>query len=57
MARVARAMATAMKRAMATDNDNTGNGYGEEDDGRSMAATMGTAQRTWPLVLRLERRG
>jgi hypothetical protein len=52
-------MATATKRAMAmaTDDDNTGNGYGEEDDGRSMAATMGTARRTRLLVLRLERGG
>ncbi len=52
-----RAIVTAMKRAMATDEDNTGNGYGEEDDGRSMAATMGTARRTRPLALRPERGG
>jgi hypothetical protein len=57
MARAARAMATATKRAMATDGDNTGHGYGEEDDGRSMATTMGTARRTRPLALRLDRGG
>jgi hypothetical protein len=58
MARAARAMAMEKKKAiMATNNDNTGNGYGEEDDGRLMSATMGTAQRTRPLALRLERGG
>jgi hypothetical protein len=51
MARVARAMAMATKRAMSSDGDNTGNGYGEEGDGRSTAATIGMAQRTWPLAL------
>ncbi len=55
IARVARVMATATKRAMATNDDNTGNGYGEEDDGSSTAATMGMARRTRPLALRLER--
>jgi hypothetical protein len=30
MARVARAMAMATKRAMATNGDNMGNGYGKE---------------------------
>jgi hypothetical protein len=56
-ARAARAMATATKRVMATNCDNTGNGYGEEGGGRLTAATMGTAQRTHLLVLRLERGG
>jgi hypothetical protein len=51
-----RVILTATKRVMATDGDNTGNGYGEEGGGRSTAAaTMGTAQRTHPLALRLER--
>jgi hypothetical protein len=44
MARAARAMATATKRTMATNGDNTGNGYGKEGGGRLMAATMGTVQ-------------
>jgi hypothetical protein len=57
MARAARAMVTTTKRAMATNGDKMGNSYGEEGDGRLMAATMGTAQRTWPLVLQLERGG
>jgi hypothetical protein len=54
-----RVMATVTKRAMATGGDNTGNGYGEEGGGRAMVATMvmGTAQRTWLLVLRFERGG
>jgi hypothetical protein len=50
-------MAMATKRAMAANDNNMGNGYGEEDDGRLMAATMGTAQRTWLLVLQLDRGG
>jgi hypothetical protein len=50
-------MSTATKRVMATNGDNTGNGYGKEGGGRSTAATMGTAQRTHPLALRLERGG
>ncbi len=58
---VAGAMETAAKRAMATNGDNLGDGYGEEAGGQAMAATMamgmGTAQRTWPLTLRLERGG
>ncbi len=29
----------------------TGNGYGKEGGGHSMVATMGTAQRTWLLML------
>ena len=61
MARVARAMAMATKRAMATDGDNMGNGYGKEASGQATVATMamgmGTAQRTWPLTLQLERGG
>ncbi len=55
--RAARAMVTATKRAMATNGNNKGNGYGKEGDGRLMAATMGTARRTGPLALRLERGG
>ncbi len=57
MARAARAMATATRRVMATNGDNTGNGYGEEGSGRLTVATMGTVQRTHPLALRLERGG
>jgi hypothetical protein len=45
-----RARVMARKRAMATDGDNTSNGYGEEASRQAMAATMvmgrGTAQRT-----------
>jgi hypothetical protein len=33
-------MATATKRAMVTDGNNTGNGYGEEPSGQATAATM-----------------
>jgi hypothetical protein len=48
-------MSTATKRAMPTNGNNTGNGYGEEAGGQTPAATlamgMGTAQRTWPLML------
>ncbi len=57
MARAARAMATATKRVMVTNGDNTGNGSGEEGGGRLTAVMMGTAQRTHPLVLQLERGG
>ncbi len=61
MMRVARSMAIATKRAMATGSDNTGNGNGKEGGERATVATiamrMGTAQRTWPLTLRLERGG
>jgi hypothetical protein len=46
-----------MKRAMATDGNNRGNGYGKEGGGHLTAATMGTAQRTGPLALQLERGG
>ncbi len=55
MARVARVMATASKRVMVTDGNNTGNGYGKEPSRQATAATMamgmGTAQRTWLLTL------
>ncbi len=47
----ARAMATVTKRAMATNGNNTGNGYGKEGDGHLMAATRETVQRTRPLAL------
>jgi hypothetical protein len=61
MARVARAMAMAMKRAMTTNGDNTGNGNGKEGGVQAMPATMamgrGAVQRTWPLTLQLERGG
>ncbi len=61
MARVARAMAMVTKRATATGGDNTGNGDGKEGGKRATVATMamgmGTARRTWPLMLRLERGG
>jgi hypothetical protein len=50
-----RAMAMATKRAMANNGDNTGNGYGEE--GGRRLTVMGTVQRTWPLMLQLERGG
>ncbi len=54
-------MAMATKRVMATDGDNRGNGDGKEGDGQATVATMamwtGTARRTWPLALRLERGG
>jgi hypothetical protein len=50
-------MAMATKRAMVTDDDNMGNGYSEEDDGRLMAVMMGVAQRTRLLALQLEREG
>ncbi len=46
---------------MATDSKNTGNGDGKEGGKQVTAATMamgmGTVQRTWPLMLRLERGG
>jgi hypothetical protein len=57
MVRAARAILTGMKRAIATDGDNTGNGYSKEGDEHSMAVTMGTAQRTWLLAIQLEREG
>jgi hypothetical protein len=50
-------MSTATKWVMATNGDDTSNGYGEEAGGQATAATMamgmGTAQRTWPLMLQL----
>jgi hypothetical protein len=36
-------MATATKMAMATNGNNTDNGYGKEGSGRLTVATMGTA--------------
>jgi hypothetical protein len=61
IARAVRTMAMAMKRAIAINGDNFGNGYGEKSGGQAMAATMamgmGTVRRTWPLTLRLERGG
>jgi hypothetical protein len=36
-------MVTAMKRAMATNCNNTGNGYGNKGGGCLMAVTMGMA--------------
>jgi hypothetical protein len=51
-------VSTATKRAMATDGNNMGHSYGEEAGGQATAATMamgmGTVQRIWPLMLRLE---
>jgi hypothetical protein len=57
MSRAARAMAMATKKAMVTDGNNMDIGYCKEGDGRSTAATRGTARRTRPLVLRLEKGG
>jgi hypothetical protein len=63
MMRAARAMAMTMatKRAMATNGNNTGNGYGKEASGQAttaiMAMGMGTARRAWLLTLQLERGG
>jgi hypothetical protein len=55
------AMATATKRAIATNGNNTGNSYGKEASGQATVATMGmgmgTVQRTWLLMLQLERGG
>ncbi len=47
----------ATKRVMATNRDNTGNGYGEEGGGRLTAATMGTAQRDTPAGATTGERG
>jgi hypothetical protein len=44
-----------MKREMARVA--TGNGYGKEGGRRLTVAMMGTAQRTQPLTLQLERGG
>jgi hypothetical protein len=57
MARAARAMAMATKRVMATNGNNTGNGYGKEGGRHLMLAMMGMVQRTYPLALRLKRGG
>jgi hypothetical protein len=57
MARAARAMVTATKREMATNGNNTGNGYGKEGGARLTVATRGMVQRTRPLALQLESRG
>ncbi len=57
VARVASAMAMAMKRAMVTNDDTTDNGHSKEDGRRLTVATMGMAHRTQPLALRLERGG
>jgi hypothetical protein len=51
MARVARVMAMATKRAMATDDNNMDNCYCKEGDRHLTVATRGTAQRTQPLAL------
>jgi hypothetical protein len=52
-------MATVTKRAIATNGDNTGNGYGKEGGGRATVVTMtmgmGMAQRTCLLMLQPER--
>ncbi len=59
--RVAGVMATATKRAMAINGNNSGNYYGKEAGGQATAATMamgmgmGMTQRTWPLTLQLDR--
>jgi hypothetical protein len=53
IARAARAMVMAMKRAMATNGNSMGNGYGKEGDEQLKVATMGMVQRTWPLTLQL----
>jgi hypothetical protein len=45
-----RAMTMAMKRAMVTGGDNTGNDYGKEGGGHLMAAMMGTVRKTRPLA-------
>ena len=50
MARAARVMVMATKRAMATNGNTRGNGHGKEDDRLLIAATMGMAQRTRPLM-------
>ncbi len=50
-------MATATKRVMATNGDNTGNGYGKEGGGRLLAAMMGMAQRDTPTGATTGERG
>jgi hypothetical protein len=60
MVKAARVMATARKRAIATNSNNMGNCYNKEAGGQATAAAMGMGmgmvQRTWPLTLGLERR-
>jgi hypothetical protein len=50
-------MATATKRVMVTNGDNTGNEYGKEGGGRSLAATMGMARRDTPAGTTTGERG
>jgi hypothetical protein len=54
-------MAMVTKKVMAKDGNTTDNGYSKEGGGHWRAATMamgmGTAQRTRPLMLQLERGG
>jgi hypothetical protein len=51
MASAAREMATATKRVMATDGNNTGNGYSKEGEGCLTAAMIRIGGRTRPLAL------
>ncbi len=59
--RVARATATATKRVMATNGNNTRNGYGKEGGGRLTTATMvmgmGTAQKDMTVCATTGERG
>jgi hypothetical protein len=50
-------MPMATKRVMATNSNSTGNGYSKKGGRRLTAVMMGTAQRTHPLALQLERGG
>jgi hypothetical protein len=52
-----KAIAMAMKRVLATDGDNTGDGFSREGGGCSTAAMMEMVQRTRLLALPLEREG
>ncbi len=52
-----RAMEMATKRAMTIKGDSRDNGQSKEGGGCLMVAMIGTAQRTQPLALRLERGG
>jgi hypothetical protein len=56
MARAARVMATATKRAMVTNGDNMGNCYGQESGRHLTAATIAMGLVT-ALLLQLERGG
>ena len=47
----------ATKRVMATNGDNTGNGYGEEGGVRLLAASIGTARRDTPAGTTTGERG